>query len=162
MLGLALLIFGASAGCETIIKLTKLDKLERGYLYFVEAEGSTNMGAILYRSEGDNAKDEVIVVAAGVSRAFWQELILALTGVAGNVGAAAVHGISFPKIQSTVNAISSGGSSTATGGSATATGTGGAATNTNTNTATGGAGGSSTNTNTNTNNACTGGNSCGD
>lgn len=125
--GLIFFTFLAFAGCETVIKLTKIDKLERGYLYFVEAKGSSDIGAILYRNENANTNDEIVVIATGVTRAFWQEFILALTGAASNVGAAAVYGISIPKMRSTVSAVA-GGSTT------TATGTGGSNTNTSTNT----------------------------
>ncbi len=79
----------------------------------VKTSSGATMGAIYHI----NAQGKATLLATNVDEAFWKKFVLMLTGAVGQVGAAAIHGISFPAAKTAINA---------------------AATNTNSNTATGG------------------------
>ncbi len=115
----AALLLGACAG-EPKFYHSKIsdEPLEREFVYYsqVKTSSDSTMGVIYHV----NAKGDITPLASNVDEAFWKRFVLALTGVAGQVGAAAIHGISFPRAQSTVSAVASGNTTTntntATGG----------------------------------------------
>lgn len=76
--------------------------LQRESVYYTQVNTSSDatIGAIYHV----NSQGEATLLATNVDRAFWKDFVLALTGVAGNVGAAAIHGISFPAAKTAINA----------------------------------------------------------